>query len=752
MKKKYSVFGMSCAACASSVTKAVSKLQGVAQCNVNLISNSMEVEFEGLTDDDIINAVNAIGFKAKLYEETSYTKDSSKKKWRLILSVVFLCLLMYISMGSMVGLPIPEFLSGTETAIPFALSQLILLIPIIILNFSYFTSGFGKLFKGHPNMDTLVAVGSTASILYGLYVIVMMKISLDQGNMETLHALHMELYFESAGTILTLVTVGKFIESRSKAKTGESLRMILDLSGKNAIRLTPASCNGGACGIPTKEMLESGDYVENTVSVEDIKKGDILLIRSGMSLPVDGVILSGGAHIDQSAITGESLPVYKAEGENVIGGTINRDGMLFYEAQCSLKESTISKIAEMVDEAANSKAPIARLADKVSGIFVPTVMILSVLTFIVWLIIGKPFSFALERGISVMVISCPCALGLATPISIMVSTGVAAKNKILLKNAVALETLHSVKLAAVDKTGTITTGRLKVNAVKELDKRFLSVLGAVEKTSSHPLALAVIDYIEEIGVSCEVASDSVTFPGKGMEACVDGAVYRCGNRRFIEEWGVKPEEIDTMGGSVIFAASKDKLLGYVIIGDTVKETSKKAIGDLAALGIKTVIITGDNRAAAEKVAREVGAAEVAAEVLPLEKAERVKALKQEGCVMMIGDGINDSVALETADVGVAIGAGCDIAIESADIVLTRNDLSDAVNAVILSRKTISNIKMNLFWAFFYNAISIPLAMGVFYPLGILLNPMIASAAMSFSSVCVVLNSLRLTRALKSQAR
>ncbi len=746
MKKKYSVFGMSCAACANSVNKAVSKLDGVTNCSVNLVSNTMEVESEGLSDDDICNAVNAIGFKAKPYEETSYTKDSSKKKVRLILSIVFLCLLMYVSMGSMIGLPIPSFISGMDNAIPFALTQLILLIPIIVLNFSYFTSGYDKLFRGHPNMDTLVALGSTASVLYGIYAIIMMQISINNGDTETLHALHMELYFESAGTILTLVTVGKFIESRSKAKTGESLRMILDLSGKNALRVSPV--NGDSL---TEEDLANGRYAETTVSVEDLKSGDVILVKSGMSLPVDGVIVEGGANIDQSAITGESLPVYKSAGEEVIGGTINRDGVFFYKAKCSLKESTISKIAEMVDEAANSKAPIARLADKVSGVFVPTVMILSLLTFLVWfLIVGKPWNFALERGISVLVISCPCALGLATPISIMVATGVAAKNKILLKNATALETLHSVKVAAMDKTGTITTGKLHVESLKSLDDDFIPVLGALERTSSHPLALAVLSYFEENSLSPETAENSLTVPGKGIEATVNEKLYRCGNGKFIGEWGVNVENVDTQGGSVIFASDKEKLLGYVIISDTVKETSAEAVAEFRSLGISTVILTGDNRQSARKVCKEVGADEVISDVLPMEKADYVKALREKGKVMMIGDGINDAVALETADVGIAIGAGCDIAIESAGVVLTRNDLRDAVNAVILSRKTISNIKMNLFWAFFYNAISIPLAMGVFIPLGVQLNPMIASAAMSFSSVCVVLNSLRLMNALKNR--
>lgn len=746
MKKKYSVFGMSCAACANSVQKAVSRLPGVTQCSVNLVSNTMEVEFENLSDEQICNAVNAIGFKAKIYEETSYTKDSSKKKLRLVISIVFLVLLMYVSMGSMIGLPIPSFISGMENAIPFAITQLVLLIPIIVLNFSYFTSGYSKLFRGHPNMDTLVALGSTASVLYGLYAIIMMKISLDNGDMETLHALHMELYFESAGTILTLVTVGKFIESRSKAKTGESLRMILDLSGKNAVRLSPLDENTPL----TTENLRSGNYSEATVSVEDLREGDVILVKSGMSLPVDGVIVEGGANIDQSAITGESLPVYRSEGEDVIGGTINRDGVFCYRAKCSLKESTISKIAEMVDEAANSKAPIARLADKVSGIFVPTVMILSALTFIVWLLIGKPWNFALERGISVLVISCPCALGLATPISIMVATGVAAKNKILLKNAAALETLHSVKVAAIDKTGTITTGELRVDRAVSSDDRFYSVLGALESSSSHPLALAVTDYLRENSIPFGSAENSLTVPGKGIEAKLDGKDYRCGNRKFIEEWGVNTGDVDTEGGSVIFAADKRKLLGYVIISDTVKESSAEAVAEFRSMGISTVILTGDNEKSARKVCAEVGADDVVADILPMEKADRVKALREKGKVMMIGDGINDAVALETADVGVAIGAGCDIAIESAGVVLTRNDLRDAVKAVVLSRKTIGNIKMNLFWAFFYNAISIPLAMGVFIPLGIQLNPMIASAAMSFSSVCVVLNSLRLMKALPKE--
>ncbi|MEG2085755.1 MAG: heavy metal translocating P-type ATPase [Clostridia bacterium] len=731
MKKKFSIKGMSCSSCQAHVQKAVEKLDGVKSCNVNLINNTMDVETDKLTDTDIIKAVIDVGYGAEVFTQLKYEKKSNIDKIRLIVSSVFLVILLYISMGSMVGLPLPYFLVGKSNAVNFGLAQVIMLIPIIILNFSYFTSGYKKLFKGKPNMDTLVALGSTAAIIYGIFAIIRMQYGINIGDDVLVNKYHMELYFESAGTILTLVTIGKYIESNSKSKTGDALKLLMNLSGKVATKIV----NG----------------IEIEISVDEIKQNDIIKVTSGMNIGVDGVIVNGGANIDEASMTGESIPKYKTIGDNVIGGTINVDGVIHYKATSTSKNSTIAKIIEMVEDASNSKAPIAKIVDKISSIFVPSVMIISAIAFTIWMLVTKDLEFSLGIGIAVLVISCPCALGLATPIVIMISTAIAAKNRILIKDAAALEKLHLVDTIVMDKTGTITKGLLNVNKIASYDDKFLMVLGSLENQSKHPIAQAVNRYIIEKGVSVMAVTDFKNEAGKGVEGIINGEKYYCGNLKYISEHIKIKENYDFGTFSVLMVASTTKLLGYATISDTIKQTSIEAIHAFKHKGIKTYMLTGDNNASAEYVKEIVGVDEVVSEVMPSQKAEFIKKLQNEGKnVLMIGDGINDSVALETANVAMAIGAGSDIAIESADIVLVGNDLMDAVRAIKISKKSLTIIKMNLFWAFFYNIISIPIAAGVLYPFfHIKLNPIIAAAAMSISSICVVLNSLRLRNVLKN---
>ncbi len=724
MKKKFDVKGMSCASCVSHVEKAVLKLGHVSNVNVSLLNNTLELETDVLSDDDIMNAVRKAGYKISIATEMKYEQISNKKKIKLIISIIFLILLLYVAMGSMIGLPLPSFISGVENSVYFALTQIVLLIPIIILNFNYFSSGYSKLFKGNPNMDSLVAVGATASVLYGIFAITMIIIALKNNDLDTAHKYHMDLYFESAGTILTLVSVGKFIEAKSKGKTSNSIKMLLDLSGKNA------------------NVVDVNYENLHTISVEDIKVDDIIKVCAGESVPVDGIIIKGEASFDESSVTGESIPVHKDIDDSVVSGSINTDGIIYFRATSTTSTSTIAKIAKLVEEAASSKAPIARLADKISSKFVPVVMILSLITFVLWIIFSKDLELSLSIGISVLVVSCPCALGLATPIAIMISTGVAAKNHILIKDAQSLENLHNINTVVLDKTGTITSGELSIVEIKEYDSKFLSILGSLEKQSSHPIAKAINEYISTNNINTYEVESFLTVPGLGVEGIIDGEKYYAGNKKYILN-KVKNIDIDSSLGLVI-VADEEKVLGYISISDTVKDSSIKAIENFRRQGIKTIMLTGDNINSANYVKNIAHVDEVIAEVMPDEKGNVIKQLKEKSNVLMVGDGINDAVALEEANVAMAIGSGSDIAIESANIILVRNNLNDAFLAYELSKTTIKNIKMSLFWAFFYNIICIPIACGVLYPLWeIKFNPMLASLAMSLSSICVVLNALRL---------
>ena len=726
MRKKFCVKGMSCASCVSHVEKAVAKLGNSENINVSLLNNTLELDTDILTDEEIMKAVKKAGYKINKIEDNSYNKTSNSKKIKLIISVIFLILLLYVAMGSMIGLPLPSFISGMDHILAFAFTQIILLIPIVVLNFNYFSSGYSKLFRGNPNMDTLVAVGATASILYGFFAITMIIIALNNNDMATVHKYHMDLYFESAGTILTLVSVGKYIEAKSKGKTSDSIKMLLDLSGKTAIRVDQEFNN------------------EQEIKVEEIKIDDLIKVGAGQIVPVDGIIIKGEGSFDESSVTGESIPVHKETSDKVISGSINTDGIVYFKATSTTTTSTIAQIVNLVEEAASSKAPIARLADKISGKFVPVVMILSVITFIIWIICSKDLELSLSIGISVLVVSCPCALGLATPIAIMISTGVAAKNHILIKDAKSLEALHNIDTIVLDKTGTITSGKLSIKSVNEYDSLFLPVLGSLEKASSHPIAKAINNYIEENNIVLKDVENFLTVPGLGVEGVVDGEKYYAGNKKYIQD-KIKDLSLDIESYlGIVIVASEEKVLGYITISDTIKESSIEAIENFKRQGIKTIMLTGDNKNSANYVKELAHVDEVIAEVMPDEKGNVIKELKKDHFVLMVGDGINDAVALEEANVAMAIGSGSDIAIESADIILVKNDLMDAFTAYELSKKTIKNIKMSLFWAFFYNVICIPIACGILYPFfEIKFNPMLASLAMSLSSVCVVLNALRL---------
>lgn len=726
MKKKFCVKGMSCASCVSHVEKAVERLGNATNINVSLLNNTLELETDVLTDEEIMKAVKKAGYKISKTEDDKYNKNSNVKRVKLIISVIFLILLLYVAMGSMIGLPLPSFISGMDHVLVFAFTQIVLLIPIIILNFNYFSSGYSKLFKGNPNMDTLVAVGATASIIYGIFAITMIIIALNNNDMETVHKYHMDLYFESAGTILTLVSVGKYIEAKSKGKTSDSIKMLLDLSGKTAVKVDDNFTN------------------DQVIKVEDIKVDDIIKVSAGQIVAVDGIIIKGEGSFDESSVTGESIPVHKEVNEKVVSGSINTDGIVYFKATSTTSTSTIAQIVNLVEEAASSKAPIARLADTISGKFVPVVMILSLVTFIIWIICSKDLELSLSIGISVLVVSCPCALGLATPIAIMISTGVAAKNHILIKDAKSLENLHNIDTVVFDKTGTITSGKLSIVSVNAFDNDFLSILGSLESASNHPIAKAINNYIVSNNVELKEVTNFLTVPGLGVEGIINGKKYFAGNKKYIDM--KVPSAVMDIDSSmtIVILANEDQVMGYITISDTIKETSIEAIECFKKQGIKTIMLTGDNQNSANYVKSLTHVDEVIAEVMPDEKGNVIKKLKENHFVLMVGDGINDAVALEEANVAMAIGSGSDIAIESADIILVKNDLMDAYTAYELSKKTIKNIKMSLFWAFFYNIICIPIACGILYPaFEIKFNPMLASLAMSISSICVVLNALRL---------
>lgn len=778
--EQYIVTGMSCAACSAHVEKAVSKVPGVTSCSVSLLTNSMSVEGSA-TEQEIIEAVEKAGYGAdkKNNKKTAQGnagikagEDALKKKAeeeekamkrRLGISIGFLVPLMYISMHHMFyewfGLPVPGFIKaafhGNENAVAFAFSQFLLLLPILYVNQKYFKVGFKTLFRGSPNMDSLIAIGASAAVAYGCFAIFRIGYGLGHGDAALVEQYAMDIYFESAGTILTLITVGKYLETKSKGKTSAAITKLMDLSPKTAIILRE-------------------DGSEEQIPTEDVEKGDIFLVKPGSLVPVDGVVLEGNSSVDESAITGESIPVEKKAGDQVVSATVNKAGALKCRAEKVGEDTTLSQIIRLVEEAGASKAPIARLADKIAGVFVPVVIGIALLAAAVWLVSGAGFEFAMSAGIAVLVISCPCALGLATPVAIMVGTGVGAKYGVLIKSGEALQEARGVDTVVLDKTGTVTEGKPRVTDVVVYGKEWtkeeaVALAAALEKPSEHPLADAVMGYAGELGFALPEVKEFQAIFGKGIQGKIGDILYYAGNRKFLEEKEAHfteeqvraMEQLAEEGKTpLIFGRAEAgegenqdglkepvRVMAMIAVADTIKDSSAEAIRQLQKMHIQTIMLTGDNRKTAEAVRKKLGIAEVVAEVLPGEKEEKIRALKEQGKkVAMIGDGINDAPALASADVGIAIGAGTDVAMESADIILMKSDLRDAVTAIRLSKAVIRNIKENLFWAFFYNSIGIPLAAGVLYPFfGIKLNPMFGAAAMSLSSVCVVTNALRLRR-------
>lgn len=752
-KEKFDVTGMTCSACSSRVEKCVSKLDGASNVTVNLLTNSMQVEYDEkvLSERQIIDAVVKAGYGANVQNVKSSASSSQGRaaasgnpveeqmknmKFRLIVSFVFLVPLMYVSMGHMVGLPLPGFLSGVENAVSFAFTQFLLCLPIIFVNRKYYIKGFQTLSHLAPNMDSLIAIGSTASLVYGIVAIYRMSYGLGSGDMELVHRYYHDLYFESAAMILALITVGKYLEARSKGKTSEALTKLLDLAPKTAV-------------------VERGGR-EEEIPVEQVQAGDIVVVRPGNSIPVDGFIIEGSTSIDEAAITGESIPVHKQVNDTVIAATMNKTGFIRFKATRVGDDTTFSQIIRLVEEASSSKAPIAKTADKIAGIFVPAVMAIALVTAIGWLMAGAAFEFAFSCAVSVLVISCPCALGLATPVAIMVGTGKGAENGILIKSGEALETVHNIQCVVLDKTGTITQGKPVVTNVEtNLEPgQFLSIAAGLEEKSEHPLAEAILEYTKKNKIRPSKVSEFLSVPGRGVKGKIDGKWYFAGNSRMMEEEGLslssvknRLDELADQGKTPMVFAEEGRILGILSVADVVKETSREAVKQLKELGTEVVMLTGDNKRTAEAIRKELDIDTVIAEVLPQDKEREISRLQKEGKkVAMIGDGVNDAPALARADVGMAIGAGTDVAIESADIVLMKNDLLDAVTAIRLSKAVIRNIKQNLFWAFFYNSLGIPVAAGVFYTaFGWKLSPMIGAAAMSMSSIFVVTNALRLKK-------
>lgn len=747
MKVKFSVEGMSCAACSASVERVSKRVEGVTNAEVNLLAKTLVVECEKDTPElrqKIITAVEKAGFTAapadQKAEEAAIIKEDKKKekseaenmKRRLIASVAILAVLMYLTMGHMVGLPVPRVFHGTENLVVFAFTQLLLTLPIVYLNRKFYIVGFKALWNRSSNMDSLVAVGSAAALIYGVFAIYMIGYGLGHGDLELAKTYGSNLYFESAAMILTLVSVGKFLEERSKNKTGAAVEHLMKLAPDTAI------------------VEKNGVQVE--VKTSALQVGDIIIVKPGQSLPADGSIVEGSSSIDESALTGESIPVEKTVGSRVMTASINKTGSFKFRAEKVGGETALAKIIDLVRDAGATKAPIAKLADKVSGIFVPVVMSIAAVTLIVWLILGRSFDFALSRGISVLVISCPCALGLATPVAVTVSVGRLAERGILVKSAEALEILHDTKTVALDKTGTITEGHPSVtDVISENEDELLTVAAALEASSEHPLAEAIRAYTDEKGFAPSKIDDFSAVPGRGVKAVMNGKNVAAGNIAFMKEIGAVQndeyastlDELAKKGSTPMLFAVDGKLAGVIAVADRIKPTSADAISKLHSMNVKTMMLTGDNRLTAEAIAKEAGVDDVTAEVLPQDKERVVDGLRKNGIVTFVGDGINDSPALTRADVGIAIGSGADIAIDSADIVLLKNDLGDVPTAIDFSRRTIRNIKQNLFWAFFYNTLGIPVAAGVLAPLGITLSPMLGAAAMSLSSLFVVTNALRL---------
>lgn len=745
--EQYTVTGMSCAACSARVEKAVSKVQGVTSCSVSLLTNSMGVEGTA-SAQEIIAAVEAAGYGASKKgagesassSGTALTEDALTDKTtpimirRLWASIGFLLVLMYFSMGHMMwGWPLPKFFADNHVAM--GLIQLLLTIAVMVINQKFFISGFKGLIHRAPNMDTLVALGAGASFGYSIYALFAMTGAQVSGDMDAVMGFMHEFYFESAAMILTLITIGKTLEARSKGKTTDALKSLMKLAPKTAV------------------VIQNGKEVE--VSIDQVKKGDIFVVRPGENVPVDGIVLEGSSAVNEAALTGESIPVDKEPGDEVSAATVNQSGFLKCQADRVGEDTTLSQIIQMVSDAAATKAPIAKIADRVSGVFVPTVIIIAVVTIVVWLLVGQTFGFALARGISVLVISCPCALGLATPVAIMVGNGMGARHGIMFKTAVSLEEAGKMSIVALDKTGTITSGEPTVTDIIPVgsisESQLLAYAGALEQKSEHPLAKAILKRAEEANMSLDEVAEFQALPGNGLSAVLDGRKLFGGNQKYIggqvdipDHVLQQSEALAEAGKTPLFFGMDAQLIGVIAVADVIKEDGKQAVDELKGMGIHIVMLTGDNERTAKAIGRQAGVDEVIAGVLPDGKESVIRALKKKGKVAMVGDGINDAPALTRADIGIAIGAGTDIAIDAADVVLMKSRLRDVPAAIRLSRQTLKNIKENLFWAFIYNIIGIPLAAGVWIHLtGWQLNPMFGAAAMSLSSVCVVTNALRL---------
>jgi len=738
---------MTCSACSARIEKNLSKTKGVIEVNVNLLSNYMTVKYDELilSEDDIVKVVVNAGYGASSAEKkheavekdgkTDAVKEFLEMKKRLIISFLFAVPLLYLAMGHMFNWPLPSIFHGTENAMTFAFTQFLLALPVMIINRKFYTVGFKTLFKGSPNMDSLIAIGTTAAVGYGIFAIYRIGYGLGHMDMDMVMKYSMDLYFESAAIILALITLGKFLESKAKGRTSDAIKKLMDLSPKTAL------------------VERNGQEIE--ISVEEVEKGDIIIVKPGQSVPVDGVITFGNSSLDESMLTGESIPVEKKIGDKVIGASINKSGYFKFLAQNVGDDTTLSQIIKLVEEASSSKAPISKLADKISSIFVPVVISISVIATIVWLLLGATFEFALSIGIAVLVISCPCALGLATPTAIMVGTGKGAENGILIKSAEALEIAHQIQTVVMDKTGTITEGKPRVtdivtNGISEIE--MLKIAASAENSSEHPLAESIVEEAKNRNLQLYEVKNFEAIPGQGLEAVINDKKYYIGNLRLANENNINLNNFEEQstrladeGKTPLYFMDGQNVLGVIAVADVVKPTSQQAIREFEAMGIEVVMLTGDNKKTAEAIRKQLGISRAIAEVLPQDKEREIRKIQEQGKkVAMIGDGINDAPALARADIGIAIGAGTDIAIESADIVLIRSDLLDAVTAVQLSKATIRNIKQNLFWAFIYNTIGIPLAAGLFYNLlGWKLNPMFAAGAMSLSSVSVVSNALRL---------
>ena len=743
--KQYTVTGMSCAACSARVEKAVSQVPGVQSCAVSLLTNSMGVEGTA-SESEIIRAVEEAGYGARskdapspaapasIREDALADRETPKLKRRLLTSLGFLIVLMYISMGHMMaGFPLPAFMEGNHVAM--GLAQLLLAAIVMVINQKFFISGFKSLWHKAPNMDTLVALGSAASFGWSVYVLFAMTVSQVHGDAAAVMGYMHEFYFESAAMILTLITVGKMLEARSKGKTTDALKSLMKLAPQTAT------------------LLRNGQ--ETAVPIDQVQPGDVFTVRPGESIPVDGVVVSGGSAVNEAALTGESIPVDKAEGDKVSAATVNQSGFLQCRATRVGQDTTLSQIIKMVSDAAATKAPIAKVADKVSGVFVPVVISIAAVTTVIWLLLGQPFGYALARGISVLVISCPCALGLATPVAIMVGNGLGARHGILFKTAVSLEEAGKTQIVALDKTGTITKGEPQVTDVLPLDgiseNELLAAAFALEKKSEHPLARAVVAYGESKGLTTPDTDGFSALPGNGLSGTLNGEALLGGSQKFVSSKVTVPDSLQKAaerlageGKTPLFFAKNGQSLGVIAVADTIKEDSPEAIRQLQNMGIRVVMLTGDNERTAQAVGKQAGVDEVIAGVLPEGKEQVIQKLKKQGKVAMVGDGINDAPALTRADIGVAIGAGADVAVDAADVVLMNSRLTDVPAAIRLSRAALRNIHENLFWAFIYNIIGIPLAAGAFISLfGWTLNPMFGAAAMSLSSFCVVSNALRL---------